>query len=180
MKNNLIAYVIVALTVPLLFSQCNEHPGPKGEIPLEPDNARRHIIPFDSAVSMNKSFIAARRRLSEAVLKGGDSLENILDIPYDEAFNRDIFALLLNQKGAAGIRIYLGKEEGSNKGKLILVPIDANGRNITGKFLYKDKPVVDDYGNAINVPGISGARAAAVAADAAEKGNHCSPPCPLQ
>lgn len=180
MKNNLIAYVIAALTVPFLFSQCNEHPGPKGEIPLEPDSARVHIIPFDSAISMNKSFIAARRQLSDAVRKGGDSLENILDIPYDESFNRDIFALLLNQKGAAGIRIYLGKEEGSNKGKLILVPIDANGRNIIGKFLYKDKPVLDDEGKAVSIPGVSSARAAISKADAAEKGNHCSPPCPLQ
>lgn len=178
MKNNLIAYLIAALTVPLLFSQCETHPDPKGEIRLEPDSARRHILPIDSAIQMNKSYLAARARLAEAVRKGGDSLENILDIPYDESFNRDIFALLLNQKGAAGIRIYLGKEEGTNKGKLIMIPIDKNGRNLIGKFLYKGKPVLDDD-NAINVPGVSSAKAVVKKGDAAEKGGHCSPPCPL-
>jgi len=179
MKNNLIAYVFAALTVPLLFSQCDTHPDPKGEIRLQPDSARKHIIPIDTAISMNKSYLAARRRLAEAVRKGGDSLENIFDIPYDESFNRDIFALLLNQKGAAGIRIYLGKEEGTNKGKLIMVPIDKNGRNIIGKFLYKGEPVLDDQGKVVRVPGVSSARAAVIAADGAEKGGHCSPPCPL-
>jgi len=179
MKNNLIAFVIAALTVPLLFSQCDTHPDPKGEIRLQPDSARKHIIPIDTAIKMNKSYIAARRRLAEAVRKGGDSLENILDIPYDESFNRDIFALLLNQKGAAGIRIYLGKEEGTNKGKLIMVPVDKNGRNIIEKFLYKGKPVLDDQGRVVSVPGISSATAATKAADGAEKGGHCSPPCPL-
>lgn len=172
MKNNFIAYVMAVLIMPVVFSQCKEHPGYTGDIPLDPDSARKHIIPIDTAIKMNRSFESARRQLADIVNKTGDSLTNIIDLPYDESFNRHIFALLLNQKGAAGIRIYLGKEEGSNKGKLIMVPIDSAGNNILVKLLYQDKP--------ISVPGISSAKAFRKEADGAEKGNHCSPPCPLQ
>jgi hypothetical protein len=173
MKNNLIAF-IAALMVPLLFSQCQDHrPGFTGDIPLDPDSAKKHIIPIDTAIKYSRSFEESRRVLDEIVRKTtGDPLAKIIDLPYDESFNRDIFALLLNQEGATGIRIYIGRETSTNKGKIMMVPIDSAGNNIVKKLLYKDKP--------LNIPGISSAQAFRKEGEAAERGNHCSPPCPLQ
>lgn len=182
MKQHLFACV-TALLVMLLFSQCDRGPNPplKGDIPFDTANARKHVILIKDGRILTHSFDSSRRYLTGLVKDSGkQDLNKILRLPDEESFNRDIFALLLNQKDskgavAQGIRIYLGRDE-SGEVRLILVPVDAEGKNILNQMLPDEKGEV----KAVSIPGVSSATAAPPAGkeEGGEKGGHCSG-CPL-
>ena len=54
-------------------------------------------------------------------------------MPLAEKFNRDAIIQLLNEKGAKGVRIYLGKDT-AGMVKMVLVATDEKGDDITGDF----------------------------------------------
>ena len=65
-------------------------------------------------------------------------LDKRFNMPVAEMFNRDAIALLLNQEGADGIRIYLGRDE-EGYVRLFLLPVDKNGKDIHKKLLDTDE-----------------------------------------
>jgi hypothetical protein len=56
----------------------------------------------------------------------------ILDFPLAEEFNRDAIVELLDQKGARGVRIYLGQDK-DGQVKMVLVAVDSVNNDITGR-----------------------------------------------
>jgi hypothetical protein len=102
-----------------------------------------------------------------------------LNLPIAESFNRDVIALLLNQKDAsgnvaAGVRMYYGINE-NNEVCLVLTPYDNNGKDIINN-LTKSGPV------AIKVPGISTASAQVDDGDdgtVIERGQRCPTVCDI-
>ena len=98
-----------------------------GGIPVDEQRARQHIIKVVDAktytASLEQGIAMLTRRL------GDNTLRDSFSIPKAETFNRDAIALLLNQEGADGIRIYFGRNA-KNEVCLVLVPVDKNGQNI--------------------------------------------------
>ncbi len=158
---------VAALLVTILFSECQQQPPNKGLIPFDRQKAAVHVIKLKDAAVLTSNFIASRKRLSEIVAKTGDSLNKILDFPSAESFNRDAFAVLLNQKDAQGIRIYYGAGR-DGVVRLVMVPIDAKGNDIETRLLTDDSKVV-------SIPGISNAVAQGDDAEGMENGQRC--PC---
>ena len=66
-------------------------------------------------------------------LKGLAAPGKNMDLPEAEYFNRDAIAALLNQKGAQGMRIYLGKDQ-QGLVKMVLVATDDKGDDITNSL----------------------------------------------
>lgn len=160
----------VPLAAVILLSSCKNN----GQIPYNEENARKHIIPIKEAKALQRKFIDRRSELGKMVSDTA-YLSKRFNLPNAESFNRDIIALLLNQPGAEGIRIYYGDTD-SGKVTCVLLPIDKNGKDIIRK-LVTSKPT------ALNIPGISSARAQQPPADpndgdAGENGQNC-PPCEI-
>ncbi|KAA2239486.1 hypothetical protein F0L74_25120 [Chitinophaga agrisoli] len=167
MKRNHFACV-AALLVTVLFSECQQPPQ-RGPIPFDRQKAAVHVIKLRDGAVLTSNFIAARTRLSDIVARTGDSLNRILDFPSAESFNRDAFAVLLNQKDAQGIRIYYGAGR-DGKVRLVMVPIDSKGNDIETRLLTDDNKTV-------SIPGISNAVAQDEDAEGMENGQHC--PCKI-
>ena len=165
MKKNYIAGA-AALLVTFLFSECKQRPPHNGLIPFDTQKAEFHAIPIGTAESYTTNFRAIRSRLSDIVAKTGDSLNQIMSLPAAESFNRDAFAVLLNQKDAQGIRIYFGADK-EGKVRLVMVPIDSKGNDIITHLIARDA--------AVSIPGISSA-VAQDDAQAMENGQRCDPP----
>ncbi len=60
------------------------------------------------------------------------------NFPYAEKFNKELILKLLQQKGAANLRIYLGEDPKSKKIKLVLVAVDDKGIDITKRVSMQD------------------------------------------
>jgi hypothetical protein len=137
----------------------------RNKILFDEARAKKHLIPIDTAKEYQQKFIASHEGLAKFV---GDSsfLKNHMHMPNAESFNRDVIALLLNQDGADGIRIYYGEDD-KGQIRLVLLPVDSAGHDIVTTLLAGT--------TAIHVPGISGAYAQG-GGQAAETGQNC-PPC---
>ncbi|WP_298738525.1 hypothetical protein [uncultured Chitinophaga sp.] len=176
MKNKLIAYAIASMAI-LLFSECHQPPPPKpgGPIPYDTAKAQIHVLPADSARILIREFRTAKERLRKIVERTQNNVDTILQLPAAESFNRDAFAALLNAPGAQGIRIYYGRGS-RGEVRLILVPTDANGKDIITELVTADPDVKRDA--AIHVPGIQSATAGArrIQKQVMENGQRCDPP----
>lgn len=138
-----------------------------GKIPFDEARAREQIIPVKQGQTFQDSFVSARAQLSR-LITDSTFLARKFNLPNAETFNRDAIAALLNAPGADGVRVYLGT---GDKGelRLVLVPVDKNGKDIIGPLL----------GNktALNIPGIPSAYAQN-GGDVVENGQVC-PPCEI-
>jgi len=136
------------------------------KILVDETRARQQLIPIDQAKQYQKSFVSSHDALAK-LASDTSFLKKHLILPNAESFNRDMIALLLNQEGADGIRIYYG-EDSSGQIRLVLLPVDKNGNDI----------ITNLSGNtsAISIPGISGAYAQQGGGQAGENGQSC-PPC---
>lgn len=114
---------ITTLAVVTLLAGCTS-----GGIPVDEERARLHIIKVKDAkaytASMRQGLEMLHRRMGDTT-----TVRDSFNIPLAETFNRDAIALLLNQEGADGVRIYLGRNN-KNEICMILVPVDKNGQNI--------------------------------------------------
>lgn len=135
---------------------------------LDESRARQQLIPIEQARAYQQKFIASHEELSKFV-SDTSFLKKRFNLPNAESFNRDMIALLLNQEDADGIRIYYG-EDSNGQVKLVLLPIDKEGKDIITTLLTST--------GAINIPGISGAYAAG-GFQAGEQGQNC-PPCTIR
>jgi hypothetical protein len=90
--------------------------------------AKEHIISMRKADGYRKSFASTKDSLYHLV-SDTDFLDKKFNLPVAEMFNRDAIALLLNQEGADGIRIYFGRDE-EGYVRLVLLPVDKNGKDI--------------------------------------------------
>lgn len=120
----------MTIGVTLLFSRCSQGDWSDQEIPYNRENAKQHIISIRTAAEFTSNFKRGKRELSRQ-LKDTTYLNNRFDMPYGEKFNRDAIAALLNQRGAKGVRIYLGQDK---KGmiRMVLVAVNERGTDITG------------------------------------------------
>lgn len=122
----------IMLGVTVLFSQCrNEITTDQQQIPYNREKAQVHVIPEDIARQLTANFKKGQAELARQ-LKDSAYLQKSFSMPLAESFNRDAIALLLNQKGAKGVRIYLGQDA---KGivRMVLVAVDERNNDIVGK-----------------------------------------------
>ena len=135
-----------------------------GGIPVDEQRARQHIIKVVDAktytASLDQGIAMLNRRL------GDNTLRDSFNIPKAETFNRDAIALLLNQEGADGVRIYFGRNA-KNEVCVILVPVDKNGQNIIRNLVGSRTAFI---------PGVSKAYAQGEG-EAVENGQRCPVVC---
>ena len=136
--------VAVIISSALALYSCNG--GEKGgDIPVDKERAKVHIIPIKTADAYRDVFGKTKAALYGQV-RDSAFLDKEFDLPIAEMFNRDAIALLLNQKGADGIRIYLGRDD-KGQVRLVLLPVDKNGKDIRVKLL-DDKNITQKAGAA--------------------------------
>lgn len=162
MKNSRLHLIIVSAGLIALTSCAG---GNGGGIPVDEAQARTHIISVKEAKAYTNSFELGRSQLAKRL---GDStyLVDTLNLPNAEMFNRHAIALLLNQEGAEGIRIYFGRDP-KGEVRLVLLPVDKNGKNIIRKLIPN---------GAVHIPGISSAYAQEDG-EAIENGQRCPTMC---
>jgi hypothetical protein len=116
----------------LFFSTAGCSEGAKG-IPVDKTRAKEHIISLRKADGYRSSFASAKDSL-KGLISDSVFLNSKFNLPVAEMFNRDAIALLLNQEGADGIRIYFGRDD-EGYVRLVLLPVDKNGKDIRKKLL---------------------------------------------
>lgn len=123
-------FTAACLIIFIILLLCRCHTGNKGNghLPYNKDSARVHIIPVDTAIKLTTTFRLIQK---ETARKLRDSTY-IVNFPLAEKFNRDAILALLDQKGARGVRIYLGEDK-SGPVKMVLVAVDSLGNDITGR-----------------------------------------------
>ncbi|MEJ7737718.1 MAG: hypothetical protein WKF97_09855 [Chitinophagaceae bacterium] len=92
--------------------------------------AGKNVISLREAIRYTKVY--------QRIIKHNKAELEKLIFPYAESFDRNAIALLLKQKGAEGIRVYLGVDEAGETGKevkLVLVPVDKKGKDIVVHLL---------------------------------------------
>jgi hypothetical protein len=166
--NSWASFLLLAALV-ILINSCDQ---PKtiatGDIPYNEDSVKSHIISIDVARTYTSTF----RNMTDTFDRQLPQLKSGYDLGRAEAFNRDVMALLLNQKDslgnpAAGIRIYYGLDKGGQV-RTVLVPYDKNGNDII-KQLITDK--------AVSIPGVSSAKAYWDNGQVIENGQRCPTAC---
>ena len=135
------------------------------EIRFDEKRAREELMPIEQAREYQQKFIASHQELAKLV-SDSSFLKKSFNLPNAESFNRDMIALLLNQEGADGIRIYFG-EDSNGQIKLVLLPVDKEGHDIVTTLLANTA--------AIHVPGIAPAYADGGGGQAGENGQGCQP-----
>lgn len=133
MKRSLILFLLTACLFALfILPGCNGG-GNGGAIPVDKERAKKHIISIKKADDFRNNFAKGKEELRR-MLGNSNYLDTLFDMPVAEMFNRDAIALLLNQKDADGIRIYLGRDENGDV-RLVLLPVDKNGKDIRRMLL---------------------------------------------
>jgi hypothetical protein len=127
----LIAVALLTSSIIALYS-CNGG-AKEGAIPVNKDRAKVHVIPIKMADSYRETFGRTKTALYGQI-KDSSFLDREFDMPVAEMFNRDAIALLLNQEGADGIRIYFGRDD-KGQVRLVLLPVDKNGKDIRKKLI---------------------------------------------
>jgi hypothetical protein len=121
----------VALSLVLLtLASCNDD---SHKIPFDRDKAKQHIIRMGTADTMRAEFAAGRDTLTRLLANDSTGFINRFQMADAEMFNRDAIIALLDAEGAAGIRIYMGRDSG--KVKLVLLPVDKQGNDIRTNLL---------------------------------------------
>ncbi len=156
--------LIVALLLVVGITGCNDNQG--GKIPVNEKKAAEQVIPVQQGIEYQNRFVDTRKELGTLV-RDSTFLTTKFNLPNAESFNRDAIALLLNQEGADGIKIYLGTDE-KGQVKLVLAPVDKNGKDIIGSLLGNN--------TALHIPGIPTANAKPPGGQVVENGQVC-PPC---
>lgn len=130
MKTPVLRLTMLFLVAALAFAGCNDG---GGEIPVDREQAKRHIITEKQARELTSGFREGRQQLARRL---GDSafLRDTFNLPDAETFNRHAIALLLNQEGAEGVRVYMARDA-KGQVRLVLLPVDKNGKNIVRKLL---------------------------------------------
>jgi len=157
--------------VALVFTGCdNDNAGTAGDIPFDEKRALESIISIDTAKQYQRSFISSRDSLNRPFQDTSFRSLNF-SLPNAESFTRDAIIVLLNQKGADGIRVYYGKDHRGTV-RLVLLPVDKNGKDIQTTLIDRGQQT-----KALSIPGISSAQAAPPSQlQAVENGQTC-PPC---
>ncbi len=164
MKTPVLLLIMLFLVTTLVLAGCSD-----GKIPVDPEKARGNIISTKQAKAYTNSFRQGRSDLARRL---GDSayLRDTFNLPDAEMFNRDAIALLLNQEGAEGIRIYMGRDD-KGQVRLILLPVDKDGKNIIGKLITT---------RTAYIPGVKSARAQDGGdGEAIENGQRCPTMCDM-
>lgn len=162
MKTSPLCLILSASTI-LLLSACTNN-----KIPLDEARARLQVIPINQARNYTQGFLMALSDLKKQV-RDSSFVDKSFNVPYAEMFNRDAIASLLNVEGADGVRIYLGRDS-LGQVRMVLLPVDKNGRNIIGPLVNRD---------VVTIPGISSARAQddGSGGEAIENGQRCPTMC---
>ncbi len=157
--------LVIACLLVLAVVGCNNKEA--GKIPIDEKRAAEQVIPVEQGIAYQNRFTAARTELA-GLLKDSTFLARKFNLANAESFNRDAIGLLLNQNGADGIKIYFGSDE-KGQVKLVLVPVDKNGKDIITGLLGNN--------TALTIPGISSAYAQQ-GGKVVENGQVC-PPCEI-
>ncbi len=120
------------LCIALLFDQCGLGNKSDQEISYNPDSAKVHVISFQKASKLVTNFKLGQLELSRQI-KDTAYLNKSFSLPLAEKFNRDAIVQLLNEQGAKGVRIYLGKDS-VGMVRMVLVAVDEKGNDITGDY----------------------------------------------
>ena len=124
----------------------------EGEVTINADTVKNHIIPIALADEMTANFRAAIDTLDKNVPHFKDSMQ----FGHAESFPKDVFLELLRQKTdsggpAVGIRIYYGRDM-DGKIRQILVPYDSNGNDIINHIAnVNNKPASGVHAEALQV-----------------------------
>ena len=99
------------------------------KIPYDPDKAKKHFISLADAQALTAGY---RKERVSLVRKLNDTnyLATSFNLPNAESFNRDAIIALLNQDGAEGVRIYLGRDK-QGLIRMVLAAVDSTGNDIT-------------------------------------------------
>jgi len=160
----------------VMVTSCNNNQKQTPPYTINPDSVKNHIIGIEVARSYTKSFREERSRLDS--LTQGKFLATEFDLANAESLNRDVFALLLEQKDkegnmAAGIRMYHGRKYNEALKRyevtLVLVPYDRKGNDIINKLTVQT--------SALKIPGIKSANAQPGNGDAADNTERCPQIC---
>jgi hypothetical protein len=117
----------LAVCIVMILSKC--HPKSTSDhIPYNKDSAQVHIIPIDTAVKLTSTFRLVQMQMARKL----HDTAYVVNFPLAEKFNRDAIIALLDQKGARGVRIYLGEDK-SGPVKMVLVAVDSLNNDITGR-----------------------------------------------
>jgi hypothetical protein len=152
----------------LVFATAGCRQQPAGEIPVNTDKVRDHIISEETA----RGYTAAFRAVTDSFYKKVPDLQKALNLAQAESFNRDAIAILLNQTDsagnfAAGVRIYNGVDR-NGQVRVVLVPYDNNGNDIIHQLVGT---------KSVAIPGIAPANAQPMLGQAVENGQRCPPIC---
>ncbi|PTT04163.1 hypothetical protein DBR11_00265 [Pedobacter sp. HMWF019] len=104
---------------------------PDQRYPVNMDSVQVHKISLGTAIQLTSEFKKGKTELTRQ-LNNSTYLEKAFNMPYSERFNKDAVLALLNQHGASGIRIYMGKDS-LGLVRLILVGTDGANHDILPK-----------------------------------------------
>lgn len=166
----LVFFALLLAVVTLTSCNGDDQGNTGGNIPFDERRAEQSVISIDTAKQYQANFIEGRQTLARQLSDTG-YLQKSFNLPNAESFTRDALILLLNQKGADGVRVYYGKDNAGTV-RLVLLPIDKNGRDIQTVLIDRGQQT-----NAISIPGVPSAKAAPPSQfQAVENGQTC-PPC---
>ncbi|HEY0677722.1 MAG TPA: hypothetical protein VGD17_05520 [Chitinophagaceae bacterium] len=137
-----------------------------GKIPVDQEQARPFVISVKQAKEYTNSFEQGRADLAVR-LRDSSFLRDSFNLPNAEMFSRHAIALLLNAEGAEGVRVYLGRDA-KGQVRLVLLPVDKNGKNIIGRLISN---------STVFIPGVSSAYAQGNEGEAIENGQRCPTMC---
>jgi hypothetical protein len=127
MKPTRTLVAVAGFVLSLTVLSCKDQP-PAGDIPYDKERALKHIISTQTADNYRYWFGQTKDSIRRYMLDS-NFVDKNFNMPVAEMFNRDAIAVLLNQKGADGIRIYLGRDS-LGQVRLVLFPVDKNGKDI--------------------------------------------------
>ena len=159
-------FLIIAL---MLMAGCNnKNQNNNRGLPFNTENAGRHVMKLDEALTYTAKFKTSRANLDSALVRSDYFKKNPISLLNGEYFNRDAIIALLNQSDTGGIRIYLGQDPKGTV-KFILVPATQKTDIIGNLLSYKP----------LQIPGISTAQAAPFqTGEVMERGGECPTMCP--
>jgi len=99
------------------------------KIPYNPDKAKKHFISLADAQALTSGYRKERTTLMREITDTNFLATNF-NLPNAESFNRDAIIALLNQDGAEGVRIYLGRDK-QGLIRMVLAAVDSTGNDIT-------------------------------------------------
>lgn len=130
LKTTLVLFLTLLVIFLFIRKSGTSQVKPITEIPYNRDSALVHYISLKDAAELTANFRSGKTELARQLKEPG-YLDRNFNLPLAGKFNRDAIAVLLNRKGAVGIRIYLGKDKDGFI-KFVLVGVDSKGNDITG------------------------------------------------